>query len=90
MSEQMPEPDNDFANPIGYAELLGFAAFCRGAKAQRDLLLERLDEISCPICGGSGELPEAKQAWDIPGAPIPECAICKGIGKFYRLFMEEK
>lgn len=35
----------------------------------------------CKTCGGSGEIeyPEAKQAWDIPDAPIPmgPCTDCK-------------
>jgi hypothetical protein len=31
----------------------------------------------CPICDGSGELVEAVQAWDVPGAPTPECSWCK-------------
>lgn len=35
----------------------------------------------CEICEGTGELKDAVQAWDIPGAPIPECGICKGTGK---------
>ncbi len=31
----------------------------------------------CAECGGSGELPDAVQAWDIPGAPVPTCPSCQ-------------
>ena len=34
----------------------------------------------CPDCGGSGENPDAKQAWDIPEAPTPDCPACNGRG----------
>ena len=30
----------------------------------------------CDFCNGTGELKGAVQAWDIPGAPIPECPYC--------------
>ena len=32
---------------------------------------------NCEICGGSGENRDAVQAWDIPGAPIPDCPCTK-------------
>ena len=36
--------------------------------------------IECPECGGLGEFPGRVQAWDIPGAPVPECERCNGHG----------
>ena len=35
----------------------------------------------CPTCEGTGELKDAVQAWDEPGAPIPECEACSGTGR---------
>jgi hypothetical protein len=34
----------------------------------------------CEVCEGRGELVEAVQAWDVPGAPIPRCDHCNGTG----------
>jgi hypothetical protein len=34
----------------------------------------------CKECGGSGKFPDRVQAWDIPGAPVPECERCNGHG----------
>ena len=42
-----------------------------------DIALRALDK-PCETCGGSGELKDAVQAWDIPGAPIPDCPDCGG------------
>ena len=42
------------------------------------IALRALDKPTCKTCGGSGELKDAVQAWDIPGAPIPECPDCGG------------
>ena len=42
------------------------------------IALRALDKPTCKTCGGSGELKDAVQAWDIPGAPIPECLDCGG------------
>jgi hypothetical protein len=33
--------------------------------------------LDCPICNGTGENRDAMQAWDIPGAPVPDCHYCK-------------
>lgn len=33
-------------------------------------------KVPCPVCDGRGELREAVQAWDIPGAPVPRCTHC--------------
>jgi len=30
----------------------------------------------CKVCGGTGYLPDAKQAWDVPGVEDPECPYC--------------
>lgn len=38
----------------------------------------------CGVCEGQGELKEAVQAWDVPGAPIPDCDTCKGTGRIPR------
>ena len=46
-----------------------------GKPVELDFYREEIRE--CPICNGSGELPEAQQAWDIPDAPIPGCPYCK-------------
>lgn len=35
----------------------------------------------CPDCHGTGTNPEAKQAWDIPEAPEPDCQTCQGEGQ---------
>lgn len=43
-------------------------------------VLECFGIVACEKCGGRGELPDAVQAWDIPGAPIPECQACNGNG----------
>lgn len=52
---------------------------CKLAQALASLAPEQ-----CKTCRGSGEkeFPEAKQAWDIPDAPIPTetCPRCKGTG----------
>lgn len=32
--------------------------------------------VKCTVCGGSGELKDAVQAWDVPGATVPECSFC--------------
>ena len=32
---------------------------------------------NCIACAGLGELPEAVLAWDVPGAPVPECGVCR-------------
>ena len=42
------------------------------------IALRALDKPTCKTCGGSGELKDAVQAWDIPGAPIPDCPDCGG------------
>lgn len=34
-------------------------------------------KVTCPACMGGGELREAVQAWDVPGAPVPDCPHCK-------------
>ena len=35
----------------------------------------------CPECRGTGVNNDAKQAWDIPDAPAPECSFCFGTGE---------
>lgn len=42
--------------------------------------LEPLGIVACSECGGAGEFPDRVQAWDVPGAPIPECEPCHGHG----------
>lgn len=41
---------------------------------------------TCPLCAGTGKNRDAQQAWDIPGAPVPECHYCKDA----RAFVEDK
>ena len=36
------------------------------------------DAWVCKMCGGTGYLRDARQAWDIPEAPSPECPYCQG------------
>lgn len=33
-------------------------------------------QVPCPVCNGTHQLREAVQAWDVPGAPVPECPYC--------------
>lgn len=33
-------------------------------------------QVVCPVCDGWGELYGAVSAWDVPGAPVPECPHC--------------
>ena len=42
-------------------------------------VVEALEHMvcNCIACEGLGELREAVQAWDIPGAPVPECGVCR-------------
>jgi hypothetical protein len=37
--------------------------------------------MRCPMCQGTGELPDATQPWAHPGAPAPRCGCCGGMGK---------
>ena len=34
----------------------------------------------CSLCSGTGELKDAKQAWDEPDSPAVWCERCKGEG----------
>jgi hypothetical protein len=40
---------------------------------------EIAEKLPCPVCKGLGELPEARQGWDV-GEPAPKCHVCGGFG----------
>ncbi len=46
--------------------------------------------MKCPICKGTGENRDAMQAWDIPGAPVPECYKCKGTGEVFIVLNDDE
>src|SRR5690606_35547889 len=54
-------------NPLEVAEGLDLVAMVEALEHYRD---------ECWICAGTGENRDAMQAWDIPGAPVPECHAC--------------
>jgi hypothetical protein len=45
------------------------------SKRLRGVIKKAIKE--CPICGGSGYLDDAIQAWDVPGMNAPPCGACK-------------
>ena len=47
-------------------------------KAQLAIAREALNDFvdKCVICEGTGYNDDAKQAWDVPGAPSPACDYC--------------
>ena len=69
-----------------------FGQICYATPAEAELiarapeLVEEIRELrvalehmvcNCIACEGLGELREAVQAWDVPGAPVPECGVCR-------------
>jgi hypothetical protein len=45
--------------------------------AAPDMYLALCDMVShCYICDGTGKNRDAMDAWDIPGAPVPDCYFC--------------
>lgn len=51
---------------------------------------KKQETMLCPDCKGRGENRDAMQAWDIPGAPIPECKRCRGRGTIKRRVVKRR